>query len=794
MDLSISYNWLKEYLKTNRSVEEFVREFSLRSQTIDRFRPMKPGFQDIITAQILEINQHPGADRLKLVTVDNGKGKQTVVCGASNIALGQIVPLAKVGSLVIADDGQIFEIKKAKIRGVESDGMLCSPRELGLGDDHSGIMVLPPGTTSGKKLEEIFDFNDYILDIEVTSNRTDAMSVVGLARDAGAVLGDKFTVRIPEPKLLNNHKKEDLPLGVKVEESKFCPRYNAVVMTDIKVGPSPLWLQLRLIASGIRPINNLVDITNYILLEYGRPMHVFDYEKIDGQEIVIRFAKKNEKILALDGEIYQLLPHHLVIADGKRPMAIAGVMGGEESAAHETTKTIIFESATFDPLLIRKTARELDLHSASSNLFEKNLHPESTFAGILRAIELTQELAGGKVVSPIVDIYSSKYKPQEIKLDLNDIKRYLGLNLKVGEVKNILIALGFEVSGTMILKVVVPWYRAYDVTASHDLIEEIARVYGYHKLPVSLPKGEIPAEAKDPIFFWEEKIKNYLSGVGFSEVYNYSMVSAKTLESMGYLTKQAIRIANPLNEDMEYMRSTLLPQILQNVSDNADNFSNQKIFELSNIYIPVKGNDLPKELLKLTLAVTGDSKNIFALVKGAAEFLLKKMGIADYEFKISDDNCPIWEKGRCLDVYIDNKFIGQFGIPSTDITDRFGVNQGVALADFNFQTMVTYAKTENIFEPIPDFPSVVRDLSVIVDKKVTWDEIKALVSNSNDLIVSVDYLNIYIDKSLGENKKSLAFRLTFRSKDRTLTSEEVDQILVKIEKKLEQNFSAQIRK
>ncbi|NUM25468.1 MAG: phenylalanine--tRNA ligase subunit beta [Candidatus Buchananbacteria bacterium] len=791
MNLSLSYNWIKEYLKTNKSVEEFVKEFSLRSQTIDRFRPIRPPFRNVITAKILEINPHPNADRLRLATVDTGQGKQTVVCGAPNIAVGQVVPLARVGAQVIDQDGTTFEIKKAKIRDIESDGMICSPRELGLGEDHSGIMVLPSDTKIGKKFEEVFDFDDYVLDIEVTSNRTDAMSVVGLARDAAAVLGGTFLTKLAEPKLKSVH---DLPLGINVKESKLCPRYNAVVMTNITVGPSPLWMQLRLIAAGMRPINNLVDITNYILLEYGRPMHVFDYDKISGQEIIVRLAKKGETVLALDGQTYQLQPNHLVIADSQRAVAIAGVMGGADSAAYENTKTIIFESATFDPLATRKTARELNLHSASSDLFEKNLHPESTFVGILRAIELTQALAGGQVASPIVDIYDQPYKPKKIELDLTDVKRYLGVELKPSEIKNILTNLGFEVSGSARFKVIVPWYRAYDVTASHDLIEEIARVYGYHKLPVSLPSGQVPVEVKDPIFYWEKKVKNCLSGLGFSEVYNYSMVSEKLLATMGYSSAPAVKIDNPLNEDMVYMRNTLLPQMLQNVSDNLNNYQTQKIFELSNIYIPAKTNDLPKELLKLTAAVVDEQSAVFSLAKGTTEFLLKKMGITNYTFKSTDDNCPIWEAGRCLDVYLGEEFLGQFGIPKAEIRERFGINRGVALVDFNFQLLTAHAKAENIFEPLPEFPSATRDMAIIVDQGVAWGDVFAKVSGIDNLIVSVNYLSTFVNQNIGDGKKSLAFRLTFRSPERTLKSEEIDRVLLAVEKKLVQLFGAQIRK
>jgi len=789
MNLNLSYNWIKEYLKADKPIEEFVREFSLRSQTIDRANKVEPKFIGITTAKILKIEKHPNADRLKLATVDSGKGEQTVVCGANNIEEGQIVPLASIGSEVIDfEAGKNFTIKKAKIRDVESNGMLCSQRELGLGDDHTGIMILPEDTPIGKPLEKVLDLNDYLLEIEVTSNRPDAMSVVGLAREAAAALNIKDNIKVPEVKL---EKTEEIPLSVEIKESKLCPRYNAVVMTGVKVGPSPLWMQLRLMQSGMRPINNLVDITNYILLEYGRPMHVFDYEKLNDQKIIVRKAKVGEKILALDGNNYDLKPEHLVIADGKNPVAIGGVMGGELSAATQETKTIVFEAAAFDPVLIRKTARDLNLHSDSSDLFEKNLHPESTFIGILRAIELTQEIAGGTVASPIIDVYAKKYKPNKIKFDPACIKRYLGVEIEIKEIKRILESLGFEVSGSNILNVITPWWRAYDVEFEHDLVEEVARIYGYHNLPTELPVGQIPIDPKNQKFFWEGKTKDLLAGIGFSEVYNYSMVSKEMLNKVGFSEKQALQISNELNEEMEYMRTTLLPQVLQNVSDNLNNFTNQKIFELSNIYIPAKPKNLPDELPRLVGAVVGDDS--FLISKGVVEFLLEKMGIKNYELKLTDCDCPIWEKDLALDVILENKFLGQFGIINQKILNKFDIKKPVAVFDFDFTALVEVATTVKTFVDLPEFPNSTRDLSLLIDKKISWQEIKETVSKANKLITEVKYLSTFVDKSLGENKKSLALRIIFSSPERTLKSEEVDQIINKLVKELENKFQAKLR-
>src|SRR3989344_8129211 len=431
MDLKISYNWLREYLKGKITVEALARELSLKSMSVERIHEVKPIFSGVITARILEIAKHPNADKLRLPTVDTGNPstsfrageKLQIVCWAPNIEVGQIVPLAHEGA-VLGIGTENFTIKKTNLRGVDSNGMLCSPKELGLGDDYSGIMILPPETPIGKKLEEVIPLNDQVLEIEVTSNRPDAMSVLGLAGEGAAALGLKYDFKPAKPDL---KAAQNMPLSVKVLEPKLCPRYQAAVLTGVKVGPSPLWLQARLLASGLRPINNLVDITNYILLEYGQPLHVFDYEKLAGQEIIVRKAKAGENIMALDGKIYDLKPENMVIADAKAPVAVAGVMGGEESAATEKTKIIVFEAANFNPVSVRKTARALNLHSDASGLYEKGLYPQNTEFALLRAIELTQELAGGKMASKIFDAGVKNDKPLKIKFDLAQVKRYLGV-------------------------------------------------------------------------------------------------------------------------------------------------------------------------------------------------------------------------------------------------------------------------------------------------------------------------------------------------------------------------------
>lgn len=787
MNLSISYNWIKEYLKTDKSVNEFASEFSLKSQTIDQVTPVKPKFKKVISAKILEITTHPDASKLKLVKLDAGKTKPRVVCGAANIEVGQLVPLAVVGARVLdptSEKEKSFTIKKAKIRNQESNGMLCSQKELGLGLDHQGILILDPKTPIGQPLEEAIYFNDYLLNIEVTTNRVDAMSVIGLALEGSAAVGGKFKWHDPK---VNYKIDKELPLIVEVAEKKLCPRYQAVVMTNVKVGSSPLWMQMRLFQAGLRPINNVVDITNYVALEYGQPTHVFDYDKLQGKQIIVRQAKAGEKILALDGNVYKLSNDNLVIADAKVPLAVAGVMGGEKSSATEKTKTIVFEVANFDRLSVRKTSRGLKLYSGSSSLFEKGLHPEGTAFALIRCMELAQKLAGAKAASAIIDVYSKPYQPNKIKFNSGVVKKHLGVEIPVDQIKKILESLAFEVTGTKALTITVPWWRANDVVYDYDLIEEIARIYGYHNIPTALPAGQIPIVAKDPVLNWELVAKKSLAGLGFTEVYNYSMISKDLLKSLRLPVSGAIKIDNPLNEEMEYMRTSLVPQILENVSANIKNFPNHKIFELSHVYLVAKPNSLPRELPRLAGAVV-EPENLFRQVKGVVEFILNELGIKSIKLVPIEDQTNLFDKQASLALVKGKKTLGQFGIVKQNILDKFGIKNPIGLFDLDFAQLSKLAQSIKTYQEIPEFPSIERDLAIVIGSNISWQEITQVVSRADRLIRQIEYLSTFTDKTLGTNNKSLAFRMTLRSNDRTLKSDEADKIVQKVTNKLSKKF------
>lgn len=783
MNLNISYNWLKSYVKTSLTPQEFSKRISLSGPSVDRINEVKPNFEKVVVGQINKIDNHPDADKLHVCKVNVGKEELQIVCGAPNIEEGQKVPVVLVGGKV----GD-FDIKPAKLRGVESFGMMCSQRELGLGEDHTGIYILPDYVEVGLPLEKVMPIEDAILDIEITSNRPDAMSVIGIAREASVILGEKFLYHEPKPNL--NIKDGKHCVKVNVAEPKLCPRYSAIVMGDIKVEASPLWMQQRLLASGLRPINNLVDITNYILLEFGQPMHVFDFDKLSGAEINVRFAKKGEKILALDGKEYELSADQLVIADKENPVAVAGVMGGALSAATAETKTIVFECANFDPVSVRKTSRALNLRSESSALYEKGISPENVTAAMLRAIELAQELAGAKIACKLIDEKAYKYKEQEIILDLENVNRALGVKIKPGEIKDNLTALGFDVSSTKSkkdeLKVSVPWWRVGDIEGQHDLIEEIARMHGYHNLPTELMTGALPKVAKSADYALEDKIKDILAGFGLTEVYTYSFISEKQITACGLNPTEHIKIANPLSIDFEYMRTSLLPGVLQVISENQGFYPAGKLFDLSKVYLPIGANDLANEPFKLLVACYGAEVDAVAdEARGLFDGLAERLNISKISFKNIDGGAEISADGKKL---------GEIKIVDNKILSAFGIKKAVVVIDLDFTTLAEQSRAVAPYYPIAKFPAIELDLSMEIDNVVSFAEVANIASDAGaPLVEKVSFLSVYQGKKVPEGKKALAIRVIYRDLNKTMELTEAQKIHDKIVNELKKSYNIVVR-
>jgi len=791
MNLLFSYNWIKEYAQIKDSANNLAKKLSLSGPSVERVIKIEPQFKGVIVAQILEIKKHPNADKLQLALVDTGKEKLEVVCGAPNIKEGQKVPLALVGAELAAG----FKIEKRKVRGIESKGMLCAPDELGIGDDHAGILILPDDFKVGRDLAKALDWEDYLFDTEITTNRPDSMSIIGMAREASAITGAKFTYKEPATNL---KAKKEVNLSIKNQATKLCYRYNGIAIDGIKVRVSPWWMQKKLIMAGIRPINNIVDITNYVLLEYGQPLHAFDYKKLKDGTITIRMAKEGENILALDGKTYKLNSKNLVIADSANPVAIAGVMGGEESAVKAETETIVIESANFDAFSIRKTSRALNLYSDSSYRFEKGLSTESTVPALKRAVELILKIAGGEIASKLIDERAKKFVKTYAKLNINNVERFLGVKIAPAQIIKILISLGFKCKRAgLIITAEVPYWRQGDIEMEQDLIEEIARIYGYHNLPTKLPVGELPYREINKELFWETKAKDILQAAGLTEIYSYSFVSAKILEDTLISPHRCIKLLNPLSEEFEYMRISLLPSMLKIAAENQEIKDEFKLFEISKVYLSEDKNKLPKEPLRLCGALVEEKggDQLFYKAKGILELLFKKMGIKDFKFNLLEAGSLVWKIGRTAHIEINNQGIGQIGEISDKILNNFGIKKKIIVFNLDFERLVKSANTNKVYKPIPKFPSIDLDLSMIVKNNILWGNIKKAILNlGNELIREVKLFDVYKGKGIEQGKKSLAFRTIYRADSRTLKLKEAETVQDKLIKLLEKKFGAKFRR
>jgi phenylalanyl-tRNA synthetase beta chain len=628
---------------------------------------------------------------------------------------------------------------------------------------------------------------DEIFDIEVTTNRPDTMCVAGLAREASAILKAPFTP--PEIKPIKS--KEDNPLKVKILAGDLCRRYQAVVIGGAKVKESPWWLKQRLVSAGMRPVNNVVDITNYVLREMGQPLHAFDHEKIEGKKIIVRYAKDGEMMRALDGNKYKLTEEMLVIADARKPIAIAGVMGGEETSVTEKTTTIVLESATFDPVSIRRTARALNLYSDSSSLFEKGLSPEATSAALIRAVNLITQIAGGAVKSRIFDERIEPRKTLTMKMSVSRANNLIGIELRADEMKDILGRLGFSVSlsGDEI-KAKVPYWREGDMEIEEDLVEEIARVYGYHRLPSILPTGILSVGELAPIVKWEKTAKDLALAFGYDEVLPYTMIGGAIQRNLG--EDRAIRLANPLSADMEYMRTCLLPGLLRTAAENEKNFSSAKIFEIGRVYLPQKG-DLPEQPLHFAGLNWGKSGSgeLFYAAKGFALGLLEKFGIMNFKIRNSEDE--IFHPARSGDLYADRKYIGSFGEMHPATVEKFGTDSRIGFFYFYFDELAKIAGSRKSYSPIPEYPGVKRDISFVVAARVEYEEIRKALIAADPLVAEVVFFDVYEGKGVGAGKKSIALHILFRSPNRTLETSEADRAWDKIVVALKEKFGAEMR-
>lgn len=817
MNSLVSYDWLKEYVKLKETPEQFAARVSLSGPAVEKIYPQGADLENVVVGRVVELKAHPNADKLKIALTDVGLDKPLhIVCGGSNLLKDQWVAVALLGAKVKwHGQGEPIVLEPVEIRGVPSEGMICASTEIGLGDafQNSERMILdlgaelgwndaahPKPPKTGTPLADALGlFNDAVMDIEVTSNRPDCMGMVGMAREAAAILDRPFLWQEPTlPKAVAKvAKSKGAAVPVRISAKKHCPRYMAAKISGVKVGPSPWWLKRRLMSAGLRPINNIVDISNYVMLETGQPTHIFDAATVKGG-IDVRLARMGEKLQALDGKTYDLDDTILLIADDEKPIALAGVMGGERTGTTVKTADVIIECATFDPVCIRRGARKLNLQSDAQLRFEKGLSTAALPEAMARTVGLVLELAGGELAGPVTDVGATKYKPLHFSTTVDEVDSLIGVKLPKSEMVERLRRLGFKVKAVgKTIKAEVPWWRDKDIELGRDLVEEIARLEGYANIPGAIPFGLKPRPMSSDLV-WEKQARDILRGAGLTEVYTYSFVPQELLAKADYDAKHMLHVQNPLTQEFEIMRTTLLPSILQVAADNMERFPEQRLFEVSNVYYPKTGNDgregwmdLPSEQLELSMLFLGMPEP-WRAAKGAVEHLFAEMGIRDVEWRRLDDD-SFWHPGRTVQAYLGEKILATVGELSPKLAKNFKFESPVGLVDLPFGKVAEHASASKTYVPLPAFPEAKRDLAVVVDYRVEFADLEKAIRAVAPLLIAVDWFDTYRGDKLPGDKKSVAMHLTFAAPDRTLESKEVDAFMDTILLALKEKFKAEAR-
>jgi len=799
----ISRNWLKDFVKIpdSLSAKELGLKLTMATAEVEGFVDQKESLKGVIVGEILEVKKHPNADKLQLAIVDIGEKKLNIVCGAPNIAKGQKVPVATIGAVL--SNG--LKIEKVKVRGEESQGMLCARDELGLGKDHSGILILDKKLMPGMALSKALGLDDIIYEIDNKSltHRPDLWSHYGVAREVAAILGGKL-----ESYKVKSFKDGKGKLDIKIEDFNLCPRYLGVVIEGIKIEESPDWLKRRIEAVGMRSINNIVDITNYVMLEIGQPLHAFDYDKLAGQRIIVRQANPGEKIKTLDDENRKLDEEMLVIADAKQPIAIAGVMGGANTEIDNQTKRIIIESANFGHVSIRKTSAKLGLRTEASIRFEKSLDPNIAELGIKKALEFILQLCPeAKIISEIEDVKKFKLNQGPIEVRFDFINQRIGQAIEPSKAAAILESLGFEIKKKKdIFEVMAPTWRATkDISIPEDIVEEVARIYGYDNIEIKMPEVKMQRPESNPERELEREIKNILAyGLGMAEVYNYSFNSEELLKNLGLNPDGYIKISNPLSHETARIRTTLIPNLLQNSILNSRFYDDTSLFEIGSTYlknqkgerISDKGEGYLPLQEKWVGGILQEKKNDqpFYIAKNIVAALLSRLHF-NYKFESLETAEVFMKKSRAVKVVINGQIYGYIAELADKLYAKLDLETKLAFFELSLTKLAEIYSDEIKYQEIPKFPSIELDISMIIEKKILWENVKDLVKSvEKNLIRKITFFDVYEGKGIPEGKKSIAFRIEYRSDDKTLTMDEVQIIHEKVLKTLEENLKAQIRK
>ena len=806
--MNVTLNWLKTYIDFEFSPSELADRLTMLGVEVESIKQLGAELEGVVVGSVTSIRPHPNADKLVLCQVDVGETAELqIVCGAPNVREGMLAPVATIGATLPIG----LTIKRAKLRGETSQGMLCSEKELGLSEDAAGLMELPTDIPLGTPFSEALGLDDIVFELEITPNRPDCLSLLGVAREIRAETGNPL--KLPTVDLKESEIDIRDLTSVTINAPDLCPRYAARVIQGVKVGGSPAWLQQRLESVGVGVINNIVDITNFVLMEYGQPLHAFDYHKLTENRIVVRRATDGEEIKTLDEVDRELTPDMLVIADADKPVALAGIMGGYDSEITETTCDVLLESAYFNPSSIRATAKALGVSTEASYRFERGADPGAVPAALDRAAQLIAELAGGTVCEGVVDVYPGQQPLTQIQLRPERVNFVLGTALETVEMVQILSRLGFDVDAAGdVYQITVPTFRS-DVTREIDLIEEIARVYGYDNIPTTLPKGDIPVPALNPKTEVRGRIKGFLLAAGMMEAVNYSFCDPNCFDKIRIEAdsrlRDAVPLRNPLSPEMSVLRTTLMPGLLQNAQHNRNHqIDTIALFEIGSVFVR-DGESGRSDLRIATLEperVTGVlagqiGEGVYSNpyrhpdffdIKGLVEGLLEVCGIVDYT--LQKTNTPTFHPGRNAEVLLDDRRIATFGEVHPEVLENYDLPYKAYLFEFDLEGLVDAATFAKRFEPISIYPKVARDLAIVVDDGTLSDMPTELIyATGGDAVESVRLFDVYEGEQVPEGKKSLAYTVTYHSATETLTDKAVNALHDKVVKRLNRELGAELR-
>jgi phenylalanyl-tRNA synthetase beta chain len=799
--MKIPIKWLRDYVDVTLSPDELARKLTMAGLEVGEIKDLGSGWKNIVVGEIIAISPHPNADRLRLATVGLGERETTVVCGAPNLTVGAKIAFAQVGAtLKDGHTGASMELKPAKIRGVVSEGMVCSERELGISDSHEGILVLPFEAPIGTLLAEYL--GGTVLDVEVTANRPDCLSVIGIAREVAALTDT--VVHTPDFQDIETGKDINSEISIEIDEPSLCPRYCASLLTGIKIGSSPQWMQQRLTDCGMRPINNIVDITNYVMLEYGQPLHAFDYGKVRGKKIIVRRAKNGEILTTLDGIERTLKNDLLVIADSERAVAVAGVMGGASTEVKADTQVILLESANFNQAVVHKGSTELKLVSEASLRFEKGLSRELPLLALRRATQLITELAGAKAAKGTIDVYPGKCKAEPLIVSAAEVNRLLGMAITDNVMVKALTGLGFicqPVKTTGKFNVTVPWWRT-DVTCTADLIEEVARIIGYDAIPTTMLRSSLTVSEPLPMLLLRQKVRDILVGCGCQEIINYSLTNMDMLSKLNeesIVGVEPVKLANPMNREQEYLRTSLRAGVISTLARNQrSQFKNNRIFEIGKVFIP-DDNKLPVEKEMLCVLLWGLKSDVswkgkaqpvdFFDAKGIVELLLSRLGISSIFLPVDRQGfCT----GKAASIVVDNEVIGMLGELHSKVAAAFDLDSNAMLIELDLDRLSAFSSKSYKYQPLSRFPGVIRDIALVLDERVTFQQISDTI-RSFPLVRQISLFDVYHGEQVAKGKKSLAFRVIYQSDAHTLADKEVDHVQGQILDKLSVEFGATLR-